>query len=131
MNDWSQSKLAGKIAAMRGSFQGRRSFDGAKKVAFERMLQYAEQRGRTIVLVLPVSPAYKKAFLPPDTARKLEEALSSLRRAAPRAEWVRIDKLPHLSSPDEFCDLDHLNTAGKQIATNAFRSWLEQATTSP
>lgn len=131
MSDWSESKLTGKIVAMRVSFQGRRCFDGPKRFAFERMLNYADQRGRTVVVVLPVSPAYAKAFLPPQLAQEFEDALLHLQRAVPQSQWLRLDKLVELSSPDKFCDLGHLNTTGKQIATDALRAWLNQPVTKP
>src|SRR5207249_7911694 len=51
MSDWSESKIIGKVVAMSVGFQGAHSFNGPKRLAFERMLQYADQRGRTFVVV--------------------------------------------------------------------------------
>jgi hypothetical protein len=126
MSDWSESKIVGKLVAMSVTFTSGHSFNGPKKLAFERMLQYADQKGRTFVVVLPVSPAYTKTFLWPETAQKFEDSLAELQRSAPRAEWLRLDQLPALSSADNFCDVGHLNVFGKQIATAALQDWVRQ-----
>jgi hypothetical protein len=126
MSDWSESKIVGKVAAIGVDFQGDHSFNGPKRRAFDRMLQYADQRGRTVVVVLPVSPAYANEFLRPDDAQKFQKALGELQRSAPRAEWLRLDQLPALSSADNFCDVGHLNVFGKRIATEALQTWLRQ-----
>jgi hypothetical protein len=131
ISDWSESKITRKVLAMRLGFQGRQCFDGPKRLAFERMLRYGEQRSRTIVVVLPVSPAYARSFLPPETAQTFEDALTGLQQAAPRVQWLRLDKFPALSSADNFCDLDHLNLFGRQIATEALQAWLKQAGNQP
>ncbi len=126
MSEWSESKILSKVVAMDVGFQGPHAFNGLKKFAFERMLRYGDSKGRTFVVVLPVSPAYAKAFLPPDTARKFEDALYDLQRSAPRSEWLRLDQVAELSSADNFCDVSHSNIFGRQIATKALRIWLSQ-----
>jgi hypothetical protein len=131
MSDWSESKVIGKVVAMREGFEGPHTFDGPKKAAFERMLQYGLQRGRTIVIVMPVSPAYSKEFISPETANKFEQAIIQLQRGAPQSEWLRFDQQSGLASGENFCDLDHLNVFGKQIATEALQSWLKQPAHQP
>jgi hypothetical protein len=131
MSDWSKSQIVGKLVAIRVDFQGPHSFNGPKRLAFERMLQYADQRGRAIVIVMPVSPAYSKEFMPPETAKKFQDALVELQRGAPGSEWLRLDQLPGLASAENFCDLDHLNVFGKQIATETFQAWLKQPAHQP
>src|SRR5258705_11829591 len=44
LSDWSESKLIGKLVATQVGFQGAHTFDGPKRLAFQRMLQYAVQR---------------------------------------------------------------------------------------
>jgi hypothetical protein len=126
MSDWSESKIIGKLVAIRVDFQGSHSFNGVKRLAFERMLQYGLQRGRTIVVVLPVSPSYSKEFMTPDIVKMFEKSLVELQRSAPGSEWLRLDQLPGLAAAENFCDLDHLNVFGRQIATEALQSWLKQ-----
>ena len=104
---------------MRRAAQGRQSFDGPKKLAFLRMLHEAQQRGRVVVVVLPVSPAYAREFLSLHVIRRFENALDEARRSTPQANWVRLDRRPDLSSDDCFWDLVHLNTYGQRIATEA------------
>ena len=131
VSDWPDSKVVGKIAAMKGEFHGAHRFDGVKRLAFERMLRFGLERGRTIVLVLPVSPAYSKEFMPLKTAQDFEQTLTDLQNKAPRSEWLRLDRLPGLATSENFCDLDHLNSYGRQIASEAFRTWLMRRTHEP
>src|SRR5206468_4959207 len=122
ISDWSKSTMAGKIIAMRASFRGNQSFYGPKKLAFERMLQYADRRGRIIVVVLPVSASYATEFMPPETFRKFEDALAEAQRSVPRAQWLRVDQVSALSSDENFCDLVHMNVFGQETATEGFLS---------
>lgn len=131
VSDWSQSQMIDKITALRAGFQSRQGFNGAKRLAFERMLQYGIQRGRTIVMVLPVSPAYSKEFMSSELVQEFEAALAGAQHDAPRTEWLRLDQLPGLAANENFCDLVHMNVFGKQIATTAFQSWLNQSTPQP
>jgi hypothetical protein len=126
LSDWSPSQIAGKLVAMGVDFQGGHSFNGPKKLALERMLQYGCQRGRTIVVVSPVSPAYTKEFIHPETQKKFEEALAEVRQSVPRAEWLRLDQMPGLAADEIFCDLVHLNVFGRQLATEDMQAWLKQ-----
>jgi hypothetical protein len=131
VSDWSESKILGKLVAMRMGFQGSEGFNGPKNLALERMLQYAVQRGRTVVIVLPVSPAYSKEFMSPELVQKFEAALARAQHDAPAAEWLRLDQLPGLASNENFCDTVHMNIFGKQITTAAFQAWLKQAALQP
>jgi hypothetical protein len=131
MSDWPESKVIGKLVAIQLDFQGPHSFNGIKQSAFSRMLQYGLQRGRTIVIVMPVSPAYSKEFMPPETAKKFEQAIIELQQGAPQSEWLRIDQLPGLVKAENFCDLDHLNVFGRQIATETLRTWLKHPARQP
>jgi hypothetical protein len=131
VSDWSESQLIGKFAAQRAGLQGSDSFNGPKHLALLRMLQYGCQRGRTIVVVVPVSAAYSKKFMTPELAREFEAALADAQRCNPKAEWVRLDQSPGLDSDENFCDLVHMNVSGQKLATGAFAAWLKQPVHQP
>ena len=126
MSDWSQSKIIGKLVAMQVGFYRTHSFNGPKTLAFERMLRFGTERGRTVVIVLPVSPAYSKEFVNPETSRNFEQSLAELQRGFPQSEWLRLDQVPGLASPENFCDLVHSNVYGRAIATEALQVWLKE-----
>lgn len=117
ISNWSQGKMIRRIAGMRGASGNRHTFDGIKQLAFQRMLQYGQRRGRVVVVVLPVSPVYVKEFLTPEVAYQFENALAVSQRNVPQAEWIRLDQLPELKSNEYFSDLVHMNTYSKKIAT--------------
>ena len=131
ISDWPESKVINKLNGTQVGFEGPHSFDGVKRMAFERMLQYGCQKGRTIVIVMPVSPAYSKEFMPPETTKKFEQAIIELQHGAPQSEWLRFDQLPGLVLAENFCDLDHLNVYGKRIATEALESRIGQPAHQP
>ena len=122
ITNWSQARTLRRLALMRSACQGKHTFAGPKKLAFLRMLRRAQQQGKVIVVVLPVSPIYVKEFLPSDVSRRFEESLSDLERRVPRASWVHLEKLPALNSNEYFWDFVHMNSDGQQIATDAFLS---------
>jgi hypothetical protein len=125
ISDWSPSQLLRRLAAMRSACQGKHSFAGPKKLAFLRMLHEGQERGRVIVVVLPVSPAYTAELLGPEETLRFETELADARQAVPQAQWIRLDHLPELNSEEDFWDLVHMNPDGQQIATRAFLSWLK------
>jgi hypothetical protein len=126
LSDWSHSAVIGKLVALRVEFQGDHSFDGAKKRALERMLQYASQRGRAIIVVLPISAAYTKEFITPELVQKFEAALAEVQRSDPQAEIVRLDQVPGLGLDEHYCDLVHMNVFGQKLATDALLAQLPQ-----
>lgn len=126
ISNWSPGETLRKLAAMRLAFRGDESFDGLKRRAFERMLRYAEEKGRAIVIVLPVSPVYAKEFLTPKTADAFEASLAQAQHGAPGAQWIRLDRLPTLQSNDNYWDLVHMNPNGQQMATDVLLARLKQ-----
>ena len=120
LTDWSQSRLLRRLTLMRSACQGKSAFDGPKKLALLRMVAQAQKQGRVVVIVLPVSPVYASEFLKPDENRELEETLGEIERANPKVAWVHLEQLPALNSNDYFWDLVHMNSRGRQIATDAF-----------
>jgi hypothetical protein len=131
MSDWSRSKIMGKLAAMRVGFQDSHAFHGPKSLSFEKLLQYADQKGRAFIVVLPVSSSYSKEFMSTEMVHKFERALADAQQHAPCAEWLRLDQLPGSASDENFCDLVHMNVFGQKIATEAFQAWLKQSTRQP
>lgn len=127
LSDWPRSKVISKIESMRMEIHGAHSFDGAKKRALERMLQYANQRGQSVVLVMPVSASYLQEFVPPELARQFETALAEAHRANPQTEFLRLDQAPGVSSDEKFCDLVHLNVPGQKLATEALKAWVKRS----
>jgi hypothetical protein len=126
VSDWTPSRTLWRVAQMRSENQGKHAFNGVKSLAFQRMLLRAQKHGSVIVVVLPVSPTYAREFLTPKVVHDFESALDKAKRIDPKAQFVRLDKLPALNSDDNFGDLVHLNGTGKRIATDAFLNWLRQ-----
>jgi hypothetical protein len=120
LSDWPVDKALRRMALQRNEIHGMHGFDGLKKLAFLRMLERARQRGRAIVVVMPVSPSYAREFLKPDVVRSFESALADARKAAPQALFVRLDQVDALHSDEYYSDFVHLNAAGRRIATEAF-----------
>jgi hypothetical protein len=125
ISEWPLDRISRRVALMVRENRGLHDFNGPKKMAFDRILIRAQQRGRVIVVVLPVSPAYSAALLRPDVLHKFEKALAEARRVAPQTQLMRLDQLPALQSNDYYSDLAHLNGEGRRIATEAFLKWLK------
>lgn len=120
ITDWSPGRMLRRLAAMRGDFQGKHTFKGPKNQAFLRMLREAQEQGRVIVVVLPVSPAYAEEFLTPRVKREFDQCLTEAQHSVPEASWLRLDQLDELNSNDYFWDLVHMNSYGQKTATRAF-----------
>jgi hypothetical protein len=88
------------------------------------MLEVAEPKGRILVVVLPVSPAYATEFLVPEVRRSFDEALVKAERSIRGIETVRLDDSADLGSNDYYSDLVHLNSDGRGIATRTFLAQL-------
>jgi hypothetical protein len=131
VSDWPQSRTLRRVASMRNETRGRHAFNGPKKLAFQRMLLRAQQLGRLIVVVLPVSPAYTDGLVTPELLRDFQNTLLEAQQVCPQAQFVRLDQLPALNSNAYYSDLVHLNGAGRRIATEAFLNRLRQSSTRP
>jgi hypothetical protein len=127
ISDWSEGETANKIAGMRTSFAVSHGFNGVKRNAFHRMLEFGIQRGRVIVLVLPVSNTYTAAILSPDALDQFDDSLAKTAAAVPDAEWLRLDQDSKLAADKYFCDLVHMNYDGLDLVTNALIDWLEHS----
>lgn len=121
VSDWSSGRLLRRVAVLRAENRGRHEFfSGPKHVAFQRMLLRARQRGRVIVVVLPVAREYSEAFLDDGSVAAFEKEIHEATAIAPKATIVRLDRLPGMSNPSYFQDLAHMNSLGRSAATEAF-----------
>jgi len=119
--DWSTARLLRRTEVMREENRSRHDFfHGPKYEALHRIMLRAREQGRVILVVLPVSDAYKQAFLGQSDISAFERAIDELRAIVPDAMLVRLDQLSGISDPSHFVDLVHLNSAGRDIATPAF-----------
>lgn len=115
--DWTPAHLLDQATLVRHLCQGLHEFDGPKLQAFQRIV--AGARGRVIVIILPVSPEYRRALLTSEALQQFEKSLAVVRAAAPKAEWLRLDQLPELNDNACYRDLAHMNPKGKRLATEA------------
>jgi hypothetical protein len=127
LTDWPADKALRRLDLLRNDIHGLHKFDGPKHLAFLRMLERAQQRGRVIVVIVPVAPMYAQKFLTPEVIRSFEDALAEGQRAAPQALFVRLDQLPALNSDEYFSDFVHLSGDGKRIATEALLKELHKS----
>ena len=120
ISDWAPDRMLRRLAGLRGSCHGIHVYNGPKKLALLRMMQYARENGRVIVVVLPVSPAYAREFLTPEIRQDFEKALIDSQKRIPQALWIRLDQFNKLDSNEFFWDLVHMNSNGQKIATESF-----------
>jgi len=121
LSDWSSGRVLRRLEALRAENHGAHEFfNGPKSRAFRRVLLRAQQQGRVIVVVLPVSQCYSDAFLDKTSLAAFEQALSDDMATVPQAALVRLDRLPGISDKRHFFDLVHLNSSGRRMATEMF-----------
>ena len=120
ISNWSSGLKLRRLVGMRIACQGRHEFNGPKRLAFIRSLRKASEQGHVMVVVLPVSPTYRKEFLTVEMNRELEGALDEARTSVPIARWIRLDQANELDTDYYFWDLVHMNLYGQEIATEAF-----------
>lgn len=105
---------------MRDLSQGRHFYAGPKRLALFRLMRLAAIQGPVVVVVFPVSPPYMAELVTPKDRAGFENLLAEVRAEFPRAQWVRLDRVPGLDSAEFFYDLVHLNMRGRRVATQAF-----------
>jgi hypothetical protein len=131
ISNWPADRMLRRLASMRNGCLGNHAFDGPKHLAFTRMLIKAHEKGRTVVVVLPVSPAYAKEFLSAEVMQQFERSLIKAQHGAPQTQWIRLDHLNELNSNEYFWDLVHMNRYGQEVATNAFLDQFMETKTLP
>jgi hypothetical protein len=120
VTDWSPGQLQRRMVLMRDACQGRHSFNGPKTLALRRLLQRAICHGQVTMVVMPVSPFYRKEFLTLQVTEKFEEALVKLQQEYLQIKLIRLDHIPALDDNNMYSDLVHLNMYGQKIATAGF-----------
>lgn len=120
VSDWPADKMRRRLAGMRSENRGLHAFNGPKRLALERMLLRARQKGSVIITVLPVAPSYVHELLTPQALHDFENVLNDVKSIDPRAQIIRLDKVEGLNSDEYYSDLVHLNGAGRKVATAAF-----------
>jgi hypothetical protein len=118
--------LPGRRLRRLANMQRLQGFNGPKKLAFLRMLEQGNRKGKVIVVVLPVSPMYAKEFLTTDVNEEFERTLREAHGITPLAAWIRLDRINELNSNDYFWDLVHLNRDGQQFATKKMITQLRE-----
>ena len=119
ITQWSRARVLRRVSQLRTACGGRQDFSGPKQTALIRMLQHAKERGKTTVILLPVSESYTREFINDSVRDRFEEAIAAAQRRVSGVQWVRLDKVPGLGSDDHFWDLVHMNHQGKELATRA------------
>lgn len=125
LSDLSRDRVLRRLSLLRAENRGLHAFQGLKQLALRRILARASQLGELIVVVAPVSNAYRHAFLPPDVVTEFEYELAEELKRVPKAVVVRLDRVPDLQSDDVFGDFVHLNGAGRVVATRVFAKSLK------
>jgi hypothetical protein len=121
LSDWSSARVLRRIDALRAENHGAHKFqDGPKSRALRQVLRQAQQQGRVIVVVLPVSQDYTDAFLGKSLTENFEKALKDDMADAQQATVIRLDKVPGISDNRYFLDPVHLNSSGRRIVTPLF-----------
>jgi hypothetical protein len=121
LGDWSLARVLRRVEALRAENHGAHEFfNGPKSRAFRRALLRAQQQGRVIVVVLPISQYYTDAFLDKTSIASFEKALGDDMSAAPQATLVRLDRVSGISDNKFFLDLVHLNSSGRRMVTQVF-----------
>jgi hypothetical protein len=111
-----------------GASVGVPSFNGPKKLALHRLLERATAQGPVVILIIPNSPAYRAAFMPPPITQRFDDALAEVAGAFPHVPIVRLDRSPELESDEYFSDFVHMNMYGQEIATERVLQQLQLLT---
>ncbi len=132
LSEWDEGRIMRNLAVFMGAgLNGKHSFGGPKRLAFERMLSRAEEHGSVIVLVLPESPLYTQRLLNPTVRSAFDALLQEIAKKHPKTKWVRLDHRADLQSNELYADLSHMNAFGCALATQGFLSELTPAALHP
>lgn len=126
INSWPEARLIRNIGDLRASAGGKFDFNGPKRDALFRFMKRGDELGKMVMLVMPLSPAYKKEFLTETVQGEFNEVLAEAQKKTPDALWIRLDNMPELQSNELYWDLVHLNAPGQVIASKIV---LERLTT--
>lgn len=124
---WPEDRMVRNIGDLRASAGGKFEFNGPKRDALFRFMKRGGDLGKTVVLVLPLSPVYQREFVTKEVTTRFEELLSAAKKASPDTLWIRLDAAPELQSNELYWDLVHLNALGQAIASRLVREQLTAA----
>ena len=127
INSWPEARLVRNIGDMRASAGGKFEFNGPKRDALFRFIQRGNELGKTVVLVLPLSPMYQEQFVTKDVLKQFNDLLLEAQKKSPKTIWIRLDASPELQSNELYWDLVHLNAPGQAIASKLLREQLAVA----
>jgi hypothetical protein len=129
---WKSDRLLRNVALMKARLRGgQHSFSGTKSIALDRLLSRASQNGPALLMVMPLSPAYRAELLTAEDAAAFEARLRRIQQDHPSVSLLRLDQMQDLSSNELYWDLVHLNTRGKRLATAALLAQIQPALTTP
>ena len=129
ISEWSSGHVLRRLEALRAENHGTHEFlNGPKNRAFRRVLLRAQQQGRVIVVVLPLSQYYIDAFLGNASISAFEKSLRENMAAVPQATLLRLDQVPGISDNKHFLDLVHLNSSGRRLLTPVFLKQINEGT---
>lgn len=117
--DWDTGRLARNVAQMQQRNVSLHSnFSGPKSRALDRILARSRQSGTfSIVVILPVSPAFISRNVDREAVKAFDLALIKLRDGHPDALIIRLDNEELLQNDDLFWDLVHMNARGQASTT--------------
>lgn len=124
VSEWDTGRVLRNAANMRAAAQGVHFFHGPKQAALERMIATALSHGSAYVVIMPVTPEYRRLVAPNPASADFETFLASLQKEFPAMHLIRIDQTPGLVDSRNFWDLVHLNVYGRAIANQALEQGL-------
>lgn len=129
VSKWDSGHVLRRLEVLKAENHDAHQFsNGPKNRAFRRLLVRAQQQGRVIVVVLPVSQYYVDTFLDKGTVSAFEKSLAENMAAVLGATLVRLDQVPGIFDNKNFLDLVHLNSSGRRVLTPVFLRTVNEAT---
>ena len=117
IESWTEGRTLRNLAQIETGCQGRWEFNGPKRLALQRLVGRAQEKGHVFLVVMPQPPPFLKKFATAEVLQRFERALAEIGKAHPQVVWVRLDRAPVLQSSRCYWDLVHLNGTGQQLAT--------------
>jgi len=119
LKSWDKGRLLRNIKQLRErGVSESENFVGPKFLALQRIFTKSQDAKLRAIVVMPVSPAYKSAFVDATMASTFASMLRIFESANPLVIIIRLDLAPELQSDKYFWDLVHLNFEGQQLATS-------------
>ena len=117
LSEWDPGRVGRNLSQLASAGIAHGRFDGPKSLALARILEKASHQEPTVVLVLPVSPPYRRTFADETSVNQFEAALERMKTSDANLLVIRLDRELALQSAEVFWDLVHLNDDGRRVAT--------------